>query len=363
MSPRAGDSGLPAGAGSPRSAASRPSRARSSATPDTGPSRRRRGGRPRPSGQAAPRRSGRRTRRCGGTPRSPACARRRSSRPPSLSSAARTVVVPRRRRHDRDVRVVLGGRADHRRPADVDLLDQLVERDPRSLQRLRERVQVADDELERRDRRGDQLAPVVGPTAVGEEPGVDPRMERLDPPVEHLREAGHGGDVGDRQAGVAQGPRGAPRSRRARSRGRRGRDRARRGRSCRRRTAARGEGRGRARPRGQVQRHVAPVDGERLGEQRGRPPAAGAGARPPGSGRGASPRRRRAGPRTGSWATIGPPSRVSSTRWTVQPVTGTPWASASPTACAPGNAGRSDGWVLRIRPANAPSTAGPTMRM
>ena len=47
----------------------------------------------------------------------------------------------------------------------------------------------------------------------------------------------------------------------------------------------------------------------------------------------------------------------------VQPVTFTPWARASATAWAPGNAGRSEGWALRIRPGNAPSTAGPTIRM
>ena len=66
---------------------------------------------------------------------------------------------------------------------------------------------------------------------------------------------------------------------------------------------------------------------------------------------------------TGSWRRIGPPSSVASTRWTVQPVTRTPWASASRTAWPPGNAGSSDGCVFRIRPAKAPSTAGPTMRI
>ena len=35
---------------------------------------------------------------------------------------------------------------------------------------------------------------------------MDPRVERLDPPVEHLGEAGHGRDVGHRQAGLAQRP-------------------------------------------------------------------------------------------------------------------------------------------------------------
>ena len=116
------------------------------------------------------------------------------------------VVIAGRRRHDRDVRVVLGGRPDHRRSADVDLLDELVDRDPGALQRLRERVEVADDDLERCDPRGEQLASVVGQPAVGEDPGMDPRVERLDPPIEHLGRPGDCGHIGHRQAGVAQRP-------------------------------------------------------------------------------------------------------------------------------------------------------------
>ena len=66
---------------------------------------------------------------------------------------------------------------------------------------------------------------------------------------------------------------------------------------------------------------------------------------------------------TASWATIGPPSSVASTRWTVTPVTATPAASASRIACAPGNAGSSDGWTLRIRSGNRASTVEPITRM
>ena len=66
---------------------------------------------------------------------------------------------------------------------------------------------------------------------------------------------------------------------------------------------------------------------------------------------------------TASWRRIGPPSSVSSTRWTVTPVTAAPWARASATAWAPGNAGRSDGCTLRTRPGHVASTRGPTMRM
>ena len=52
---------------------------------------------------------------------------------------------------------------------------------------------------------------------------------------------------------------------------------------------------------------------------------------------------------TARWATTGPVSMPASTRWTVQPVTRTPYASASRTACAPGKAGSSAGWVFSDR--------------
>jgi hypothetical protein len=119
--------------------------------------------------------------------------------------------VASRRGDDRDVRVVLGRRPDHRGAADVDLLDELVPRDPGPVGGRGERVEIHDDELERGDPGRDQRLPVGRPPAVGEDPAVDPRVERLDPPVEHLGKARDGRDVGDWQAGVAKGPRGAAR--------------------------------------------------------------------------------------------------------------------------------------------------------
>ena len=68
-----------------------------------------------------------------------------------------------------DIGVVLGRGADHGRPADVDLLDKLVERDPGSLRGGRERVEVDDDELERRDRR--RRGAGVGGRPAGGRPG------------------------------------------------------------------------------------------------------------------------------------------------------------------------------------------------
>ena len=47
-------------------------------------------------------------------------------------------------------------------------------------------------------------------SSVGQDPAVDPRMERLDPAVQHLGEPGDGRHVGHGQSGVAQRLRGAP---------------------------------------------------------------------------------------------------------------------------------------------------------
>ena len=108
------------------------------------------------------------------------------------------------RRHDRQAGLVLRRGADHRRPADVDLLDELVERDPGSLGGGGERVEVHHDELERSDRCRCQLAAMIDEPPIGEDAGVDPGMERLDPPVEHLRRTRYRRDVRHGQARVAE---------------------------------------------------------------------------------------------------------------------------------------------------------------
>ena len=186
-------------------------------------------------------------------------------------------------------------------------------------------------------------------------PGVDPGMERLDPAVEHLRRAGDRGDIGHRQAGLAERAGRAAGRDELEARARRARGRARPGRSC--RTPRGGPGAARA---ARASARPTSTDGRAVAGRR-RPRRRGPGDDPRQQPMldgldplvEASSRRPRRGSATASWATIGPPSSVASTRWTVAPVTLTPWASASRTAWAPGNAGRSVGWVFRIRPAKA----------
>ena len=161
---------------------------------------------------------------------------------------------------------------------------------------------------------------------------MDPRVERLDAAVEHLREAGDRRDVGDGQAGRRAGRARCRRWRRARSRGRRDRGRGRPGpvlsETDEQRPARTGSRH--PRPRWRDRRRAGRLaSAQRAGEQPSRRPrgssrcstgwirAASASSSSPG----------RTG--TASWATIGPPSSVASTRWTVTPVTATPAASAS----------------------------------
>ena len=102
-----------------------------------------------------------------------------------------------------DVGVVLGGGADHRRPADVDVLDHLVERRG-ATQRVLERVKVDDQQIDRRDAVGDHRRLMGGLAADRQQAAVDARMQRLQPAVHHLGKSGQLGDVDDLEAGFRQ---------------------------------------------------------------------------------------------------------------------------------------------------------------
>ena len=182
------------------------------------------------------------------------------------------------------------------------------------------------------------------------------RVQRLHPAVEALREAGDLLDRGDGDAGLGDARGRWPRCSPARRRRRPGPRPAPRCRSCRRRPAARaGWGCGRSSVALPRSRTAVCQRGHRLHQELALhvlDPLVQA-----------SPRRRPGRTATSRWASTGPVSTPASTRCTVAPVTVTPAASASRTACAPGKAGSSAGWVLISRPPNASSTAGPTIFM
>jgi len=112
---------------------------------------------------------------------------------------------------DRDVAVVLRRAAQHRRPADVDVLDGGLEGAPLLRHRCLEGVEVDDDHVDRFDAVLGHLGDVLGVVAHSEKPAVNLGMERLHAPVEHLREAGKLGDVLDGDTFLAQQRRRPPR--------------------------------------------------------------------------------------------------------------------------------------------------------
>ena len=107
-------------------------------------------------------------------------------------------VVVRRTAHGRDGREVLRRGAQQRRPADVDHLDEpgLAQLGP--VDGELERVEVHAHEVERLDAVLRERGAILRDVAPGEDPRVDPWVQRLHPPGEQLRElrdllhAGHG---------------------------------------------------------------------------------------------------------------------------------------------------------------------------
>jgi hypothetical protein len=99
--------------------------------------------------------------------------------------------------------VVLGGGADHRRPADVDILDAVVERCALG-DRLLERIEVHHQKIDRPDAMLFHGACVLRVVADRQQAAMDLRVQGLDPAVHHLGRAGELRDVDHREAGLRQ---------------------------------------------------------------------------------------------------------------------------------------------------------------
>ena len=141
---------------------------------------------------------------------------------------------------DGDALVVLGGGADHRRAADVDVLDRDVVLDLVAGDRLLERVEVDADQVDRLDPLALEGRHVLGVVAPRQQRRVQPRVQGLDPAAEDLLLAGELGDVGDLEPGLAQRRGGAAGGEDLDPEARRGSWRSRRRRSCRRPRSAPG---------------------------------------------------------------------------------------------------------------------------
>ena len=104
--------------------------------------------------------------------------------------------------HHRHAVVVLGGTAEHRRTADVDVLDGVVQVNTRLGHRRLEGVEVHHHQIDGQDAVLAHRGLVDRVAAQVEQSAVNPRVQRLHPTVQHLREAGVLGDVAHRQAGI-----------------------------------------------------------------------------------------------------------------------------------------------------------------
>ena len=105
-----------------------------------------------------------------------------------------------------DKTAVLGRRPDHGGPADIDILDT----GPIIAalgQRLLERIEVHDQQIDRFDPMGGHGHQMLVIVAQRQKPAVDRRMQGLDPPIHHLRISGHLGHIAHLQPRHAQHPR------------------------------------------------------------------------------------------------------------------------------------------------------------
>ena len=100
--------------------------------------------------------------------------------------------------------VVLGRRTDHRRTADVDVLDRIFQRHAGLGDGGGERVEIHADQVDGRDAVFFDGRQVFRQVATGEDAAVHLRVQGLDAAVEHFREAGVVADFGDGEAGVTQ---------------------------------------------------------------------------------------------------------------------------------------------------------------
>ena len=105
---------------------------------------------------------------------------------------------------DCDILKIFRRRTNHRRPADIDVLNQLVEAHARLGGGFLEGVKVDHHHVDGRDAMLGNRRAMAGVVAPMQNSPVDFRMQRLDAPIQHFREPGQLGNIFHRDAGVAQ---------------------------------------------------------------------------------------------------------------------------------------------------------------
>ena len=100
--------------------------------------------------------------------------------------------------------IILRRCANHRRAADVDILNRFCKRDIRSRHGCLKRIQIAYHQINGSDTVCCRLGTLFRIIPLGEEPTVNFRVERLNSAIEQLRKAGVVGDIEGVNAGFTE---------------------------------------------------------------------------------------------------------------------------------------------------------------
>ena len=105
---------------------------------------------------------------------------------------------------------VFGGRSHHGRPADIDVLNGIVQRAAGLGDRRLKWIEIHHQQVDRSDVMLSQGLHMLGVVAARQQPAMNARVQRLDPAVEHFRKTSVLSDFAHRQAGLGkQGSRAA----------------------------------------------------------------------------------------------------------------------------------------------------------
>ena len=106
--------------------------------------------------------------------------------------------------HDRYAGVVLRRTAQHRRPANVDVLNRFLQGDARLCHGLLKRIKIHHDQIDRLNAVLAHRRFVCRVPPKVEEPAVNFRMQRFHPAIEHFRKTGVRAKIGYREARLTQ---------------------------------------------------------------------------------------------------------------------------------------------------------------
>jgi hypothetical protein len=103
--------------------------------------------------------------------------------------------------HNRDIGMVFGGGADHRRTADIDVFDAVII-GLACPHRFFKRIEIDHQKIDGTDAMGQHRGLMDRIGTDGQQAAVDFRMQGFHPPIHHFRKAGDIRDIENRKAGI-----------------------------------------------------------------------------------------------------------------------------------------------------------------